>query len=320
LEQKGVSYFIDLGTTYKATSTGFVLAQAWAMIEAVPAPPPVAVPGISGISVAPTPLPPTIPGNGKITAYRFIVAFFAIAAFAVVPKAWFIVALATWVGWAAVSAAGGAKRQAERTKRKTAQDLARNELDALIERAKKEAGPEGFHVLKEALKKLRDEFQALPAEEIRELDNLHATAQARQKQKFLERFFLDSADIPGVGPTRKATLRSFGIETAADVSRNRVLQVKGFGDSLTRAVTDWRASCERKFVFNPAATVSDSDRNAVRAKFGNRRSALASSIGAGAAELHRFRQAAVTRAASLRPQLEQSARKFAQAQCDLSLL
>lgn len=81
---------------------------------------------------------------------------------------------------------------------------------------------------------MKDEMLGLPEEEKRALAALHDTARERQKQKFLEGFFIDVASIPGVGPARKAALRSFGIETAADVTRRGVKQVKGFGDHLTR--------------------------------------------------------------------------------------
>ncbi|VED14885.1 putative chaperonin [Escherichia coli] len=98
---------------------------------------------------------------------------------------------------------------------------------------------------------MKDEILGLPEEEKRDLAALQDTARERQKQKFLEGFFIDVASIPGVGPARKAALRSFGIETAADVTRRSVKQVKGFGDHLTQAVIDWKASCERRFVFRP---------------------------------------------------------------------
>jgi DNA-binding helix-hairpin-helix protein with protein kinase domain len=320
LEQQGVIYFIDLGATYTATGHGFNLTQVWAQIEAVPAPPPISVPSINGIPVVPTPLPANISGAGTAVFFRVVIVCIAFLCFASIPKLWFVVAVAAWAAWAVAGSSGSTELAAERSKRKSAEEAARNAFNSIVERIKKEAGPDGFHLKKEELKKRRDELQELPVEETRELDRLHTTAQERQKQKFLEKYFIDTADIPGVGPARKAALRSFGIETAADVSRGRVGQVRGFGDSLTRAVTDWKASVERRFVYNPANAVSESDRNSVRKKFGTRKSAIAATLGGGAAELQRFKQTAVSRATSLQPQLDQAAKQLAQAQSDLSLL
>ncbi|MBT3067951.1 helix-hairpin-helix domain-containing protein [Rhodoferax sp. U11-2br] len=320
LEQQGVVYFIDLGGTYTTTETGFNLTQVWAQIEAIPAPPPVSEPNIGGISVVPTPLPANVPGGGTAVFFRVVVVCVAFACVAAMPQAWILFALGAWFAWAAAGSSGSNERAEEWKKRKAAEESARNLFNSILGRMKNEAGPEGFHQKKAELKKLKDELQAIPAQEAQELSKLHSTAQERQKQKFLERFFIDTADIPGVGPARKAALRSFGIETAADVSRNQVMQVRGFGESLTRAVTDWKASVERRFVFNPANAVSEADKNTVRAKFGARKSAISASLRGGAAELQRFKQMAASRASSLQPQLDQAAKLLAQAQSDLTLL
>lgn len=320
LEQKGIIYFIDFGTTYKATVSGFVLEHTWALIEAVPAPVPLNLPNIESISVAPLPLPSHITGSGTIDAYRCLVVIIAIFAFVAMPNFWLFVALAAWAGWSAAGTAGAAERLIETTKRRVALDLAKKEFDSIVEIVKKEGISNQFNVKKDLLKKQLKEFQALPADEKRELDNLYDTAKGRQKQKFLERFFIDDAEISGVGLARKSTLRSFGIETAADVSLYRIQQIKGFGESLTRAVTDWRASCERQFVFNPTTSVSVSDKNFVLIKFGTRKATLITSLSAGVAELQRFRHIVTAKMNSLQPLLDQAAKKFAQTKSDLSLI
>ncbi len=165
---------------------------------------------------------------------------------------------------------------------------------------------------------MKDEILGLPEEEKRALAALHDTARERQKQKFLEGFFIDVASIPGVGPARKAALRSFGIETAADVTRRGVKQVKGFGDHLTQAVIDWKASCERRFVFRPNEAITPADRQAVLTKMAAKRHRLESTLTVGATELQRFRLQAPARTMPLMEPLRQAAEKLAQAQADLS--
>lgn len=320
LEQQGAIYFIDLGATYTRTTSGFVLTQAWALIESVQAPPAVGVPNVDSSRLSAQPLPSNVPGEGTITFYRLLAVGISIAVAVAAPNAWFLWLIAGFFGWTMAGSAGSSERTAERNRRKAIQQSARQEYDQLIEQAKNEAGPEGFLAKRSELVKLRDEYQAFPQTEKRELDKLHSTAQERQKQKFLDGCFIDSANIAGVGPARKAALRSFGIETAADVSRSKVLQVRGFGEGLTRAVVDWKADCERRFTFNPANAVSEADKNAVRAKFGTRRAALEAGLGAGSSELQRFRQQATSRSAALQPKLEVAARRLAQAEKDLSVL
>lgn len=131
-----------------------------------------------------------------------------------------------------------AERRAEKSKRKGARDAVRKSYEALEARFRREAGPESFNATKQELSNLRDECQRLPTRERNDFAKLHATAQERQLRKFLDRCFIDAATIPGVGPAKKAALRSFGIETAADIDRHKVRAVLGFGDILTRAVVD----------------------------------------------------------------------------------
>jgi DNA-binding helix-hairpin-helix protein with protein kinase domain len=323
LEQQGVVYFIDLGATYTATENGFNLTQVWAQILAVPAPTSISVPNLGNIAVTPNPLPASIPGDGATNFVRIVIVCIAVYFYAIEPKSWILITFVAWlvfVNFGISNSEKSPERAAERSKRQVAENAARNVFNALVVRMKKEVGTDGFFLKIEEYKKLKKEFLAIPYQETQELDKLHSTAQERQKQKFLEKYFIDTADIPGVGPTRKAALRSFGIETAADVTHNRVCQVRGFGDSLTWEVTHWKANIERKFAFNPVNAVSEADRNSVRAKFGVRKTAIAAALSGGVAELQRFNQTAIFRTNSLQAQLDQAAKQLAQAQSDLSLL
>ena len=320
LEKQGVVYFIDLGATYTPTSTGFVLTQAWAAIQAVPAPPALNIPSPSSFAVTAKPLPSNVPGDGTIVFYRLLAICLGIVVAAAAPQAIFLGVLVGVVGWFMASGAGSSERNAERSRRASSRQAAKQAYDQLVARAKRDAGQDGFQAKRTELAKLRDEYQALPQTEKLELNKLHSTAQERQKQRFLDTCFIDSATISGVGPTRKAALRSFGIETAADVTRNRVMQVRGFGASLTQAVIDWKASCERRFVFNAANAVSPTDLNAVRVKFGTRKVAIEAALVRGPTDLQSLRQRVTAQTAVLQSQLEEAAKGLAQAEKDMTLL
>lgn len=320
LEQQGIVYFVDLGTTVTATASGFVLAKVWALIEAVPPPPPINLPNVDSLSIAPNPLPAGISSEGKITAIKVSVLVIAFVLFLAMPKAWLLWGIAALILWNAVGSSNSPERIAEKNKRSNTLMSAERTYQTLADRLRKEAGPEGFNQRKKQLSELRNEYQGLPAREKAELDMLHQTAEQRQKQKFLDRHFIDAATIPGVGPAKKAALRSFGIETAADVDWHKVRAVKGFGDVLTRAVVDWRKACERKFVFNPSQAVTETDRNAVRGKIFARKKAIEAALSAAPAELQRMRQDANGKVAALQPQLQTAAKALAQAKADLALL
>jgi protein-S-isoprenylcysteine O-methyltransferase Ste14 len=71
---------------------------------------------------------------------------------------------------------------------------------------------------------------------------LKAQLEQRQRQKFVDRHRIAHADIPGIGQVRVATLLSCGIETAADLAPQKILQVPGFGPTLTDTLMRWRRS------------------------------------------------------------------------------
>jgi len=321
LEDHGVIYFLDVqvGVTPTGT-TGFVLARIWATIEAVQPPPAFAIPNLTALAVKPTPLPAGITQEGIITFWRVVIVGIALWLLTASPAAWFFVLGGAWWAWAAVGGMGGTERKAERAKRQAAKDAAQRDYDQILGQIRQDVAPEAFARKKQDLAKLRDEYQHLPEREKAELANLHATAETRQKRQFLERHFIDDATIAGVGTAKKAALRSFGIETAADITWARVIAVKGFGEVLTRAVVDWQKACERRFVFKPQIAVTDADKNAVRAQVAARKRAIEVALNAGAAELQRTRQEMAKMASTLTPLLQAASQKLVQAQADLNAI
>lgn len=320
LEQHGVVYFVDLGTTVTSTASGFLLTKVWALIEVVPSPPPISLPNVDSLTVTPNPLPAGISSDGQNTTIKVIILVIALVLFVAVPKAWLLWSIAAVFLWNAVGSSNSPERIAEKNKRSNTLMTVERAYQTLVDRLHKEAGPEGFNQRKKLLSDLRSEYLGLPAQEKDELDMLHQTAELRQKEKYLDRHFIDAATIPGVGAAKKAALRSFGIETAADVAWHKVRAVKGFGEVLTRAVVDWRKACERKFVFNPSQAVTEADRNTIRGKILARKKAIESALAAAPAELQRMRQEAHGKVTLLQPQLQSTVKALAQAKADLALL
>lgn len=79
---------------------------------------------------------------------------------------------------------------------------------------------------------------------------LRTASDAYRKQRlteYLERQIIADASISDVGPSRKAVLASFGVETAADVERHAIQRIAGFGPHLTDRLLSWRRSCEQRF-------------------------------------------------------------------------
>ncbi len=90
------------------------------------------------------------------------------------------------------------------------------------------------------------------------VENLNArTAQEREQQlaDHLDRHTIEDAihsgRLKGIGPSRLATLVSFGIETAADVDETHLENVHGFGEKLIELLVQWREELERIFTYRP---------------------------------------------------------------------
>ena len=119
-----------------------------------------------------------------------------------------------------------------------------------------------------------------------ELGKLKSTREARQRTAFLDQFLIRSARVGGIGPVRKATLMSFGIETAADISQYTVRQVPGFGEAMTKNLLDWRHSLESRFRYNPVRNAQDvADESRLRSDFAKRKRNLEAVIRNGSRAL-----------------------------------
>jgi len=121
------------------------------------------------------------------------------------------------------------------------------------------AGDEVFCEAKTKFESVRTALNQIPIKRIQALDQLKKDQRRLQLNCFLDRFDLEDAKIKGIGPGRKRTLESYGIETAEDVVPHRVNAVPGFGPKMLERLMKWRRSLEAKFVFNPAKAIDPRD-------------------------------------------------------------
>jgi len=147
---------------------------------------------------------------------------------------------------------------------------------------------QGFRVRRRELEATKAKYDALPNVRQRKLQELEKEVYARQLERFLDGYRIDSATISGIGYARKITLRSYGIETAADVTTNTILNVHGFGPTYTSKLLAWRASIEQRFKFDPRKGVDPLDRQRVEADAAASRMKIEQELRSGAAELRRM--------------------------------
>lgn len=165
------------------------------------------------------------------------------------------------------------------------------------------------------------EYQQLEAKLARDLANLQATREARQRHAFLDRCLLSRVKIPGIGPAKLAALAAFSIESAADINYGAVMAVPGFGEALTQKLMKWRRDQEAKFRYNPTPDPSDRQaEDALRAAAAQRRADLQKKLQSGLAALQGAPSRLASGKAAPAPALMQALADRARAERDCASL
>ncbi len=180
-----------------------------------------------------------------------------------------------------------------------------------------EAGPAAYDRKQADLAKLVAEYKGLDALETSKLADLDRRRRELQLQRHLDAYLISKAKIAGIGDGRKATLASFGIETALDVTQRAVQGVPGFGDAMTARLLSWRASVEMRFVFNPNLGTDPAAIRQVKDSIARRRAELQQALIRGPLELEQIRAHVLGVRARPTQQLVEAHRALKQAEADL---
>lgn len=111
------------------------------------------------------------------------------------------------------------------------------------------------------------------------------TPEDEQKARYLGQFRIESAKLHNIGPARCAVLRSFGIDTAADIEEAKIAVIPGFGKNLTDKLLLWREHKEKSFVYNPSVVVDPLDLQRIDRDLAARRTKLMKELRARINEL-----------------------------------
>ncbi len=112
-----------------------------------------------------------------------------------------------------------------------------------------------FTTTHQQLIKNYERYTNLESERKKELQIIESKRHDIQLEAFLEKFMLSNSSLRDIGPNRKATLLSYGIETAADIKRQDILQISGFGNHLCGILLSWEEACKKKFIFEPSKPI-----------------------------------------------------------------
>ena len=317
LEQKsGVLFFIRT-LIVQGTTTAFDLVRFWERILSVAPPGTPPVIDLNSFKATPTPLPTNLRSLKRNQIIKRILAVvIVVGVFLAEPKSAIIYIVAIIAGL--ILFFSKAEDSPEKKARNSARNLAESKWIEAEKHWKREAGDGGFEKKLGELRDLKKQYEGLNVEYSGEKQKLQSEVKQRQLHKFLDGFFIERYAIKGIGAARKAVLASFGIETAADVDYGKIIQISGFGQSLTSELVNWRKGLEGKFVFNPSRGIDPADIAALDQKFRQVRRQIEGSLLAGEEELKRVRNDTHMRRQALRPQIEAAAQAYIQAIADES--
>ncbi len=277
-------------TLVRASYTNFTIADFWGRVTSVPNPgPPAALPRIDGRTVSLSPA--ALELQQASWGARFASGLFALV--------------------------GGTSRIHTLTK-----DIGKKEADARARWQNLQtnwtgyASGNNFDEQLTQLQGLRSQYETLPQKRLQALQQLEANKYRLQLHAHLESCRISHARLRGIGDARKATLQSYGIETAADITDQRVLAVPGFGPSALSNLKSWRDQQERSFRFDPNKAVDQAAKNAVEQQILSERTDVERKLNEGLSKLAVISHHTLTRRRTVLAQAEQAAADFAQARAD----
>ncbi|MDX2263414.1 MAG: protein kinase domain-containing protein [Hyphomicrobiales bacterium] len=189
--------------------------------------------------------------------------------------------------------------------------------NSLQQRWQREADDAKFQEKLRELQTLRNKWQKVPSLRQRRYRELEQAREQQQRRKYLERFSIDKAKIPGIGPGRKVMLESYNVETAWDITDHNVARVPGFGPALTEKLKEWRQGVERGFRFDPSQGVDPQAIAALDREMRKARLDIEQLLTRGPAELAQIKAQIVTQRKSLETQVNAALKALMQAEIDL---
>jgi len=207
------------------------------------------------------------------------------------------------------------KAQAER-----AHATAKDEWNNAVSRWRREACQSTFKDNFHKLEMARSELADLPQKRDRAIAKLESERETHQRQRYLDRFRIDRAEIPGIGSSRTAMLGSYGIETAADVEWRKIHQIPGFGQKLTGELLKWRRGHEQNFRFNPAEPLDRRDVDALDRDLESQRADLLRVLRQGPEQLRRTSSEVIAARTRLMPLIDRTWNQLKIAEASLKVL
>jgi DNA-binding helix-hairpin-helix protein with protein kinase domain len=142
-------------------------------------------------------------------------------------------------------------------------------------------GEDAFASRKTQLKEAKAQLAGLPAEEEREWTELAERFRDTRLPPHLRTFALEFARIPGLGASELARLAARGVTTAADITPERLMAIRGIDLDLVRGLLLFKGVATRAFTFDPVTGIPGKDRKALEESQSRRRATLLATLQSG---------------------------------------
>jgi DNA-binding helix-hairpin-helix protein with protein kinase domain len=179
--------------------------------------------------------------------------------------------------------------------------------------------PRAFEQKKVDLQNIRRSLGEIPSLRLKKLDQLRQNQRAIQLATFLDQYEVERAKISGIGPGRKQTLQSYGIETASDLNFAAIIRVPGFGEKTAANLLAWRGSLERKFRFDPSKATDPREIARVEQEVLVERRKLEERLRTGFAELKQVRAQIIAARQYMMSQVVNAHSAYLQAEADFKV-
>jgi DNA-binding helix-hairpin-helix protein with protein kinase domain len=266
------------------------------------------------------PLPPALRRHRRLWIAGYVMSIVAsVAATARFPGNALDVAL--YVALAIMLIVGRPPLRDIKRARRAAMQEAVAAFDEIAERWRTLANMRDLEQRKAELQHKLAAYRGLPAKYTAERAHLEANKAQLQLRAYLDGFLIADAKIKGIGRKRKATLLSYGIETALDIEdRLRVTYIPKFGESTRNALNEWVYKARRGFQFDPRRPLDPALINDLRARENRERSDLERDLRGGPQALKALAEQRTAQRESLRAELAQRASAAAKARADYRIL
>jgi DNA-binding helix-hairpin-helix protein with protein kinase domain len=216
-----------------------------------------------------------------------------------------------------IAASGAAESRKMLKKARTALYDAGKEMDICMNQWNSDASDSRFYNLRSELLKLVDQYNELAAKGQKMVSEAEENIRKYQLEKFLDSFRIYDANIEKINHTRKATLQSYGIETAADIDPRYIAIIPGFSSKCVNNLLEWRSKVESRFVFNPNKGVDRFQLAEIHKKINEEKFKLENELSKGAAELKRIVDETINARNILRQKIEKAQHGYAKAEENL---